>query len=154
VAETTAPVLRLSRTIKASRQRVFEAWTKPDLIAKWFRPTEEIRVVIARADPKQGGEYRIGFQSPDSDQVNIVSGTYVEFDPPNRFVMTWAWQAPNDSFEESYLGQVSKVTIELSETTDGRTELTLTHEGLPTTDICEHHAWGWNGALDFLVGLF
>ncbi len=46
-------------------------------------------------------------------------------------------------------GLETLVTIELHEK-DGGTELTLTHEGLPTPTAREKHEGGWIGCLDGL----
>ena len=48
------------------------------------------------------------------------------------------------------LGKESVVTIELT-ARDGKTELTLKHEGLPSEALAEDHRGGWTGFLDSLV---
>jgi len=40
--------LRVSRTFDAPRERVFQAWTDPEKLKKWFRPDESIAIMLTR----------------------------------------------------------------------------------------------------------
>lgn len=42
------------------------------------------------------------------------------------------------------------MTIELRETGDNETELTLTHTGFAKEDVRDHHNEGWNASMDKL----
>lgn len=149
-AETTdeaaefAEVLRLSRRLKASREAVFRAFTDPAALAKWFGP-EGVQVTDVEIDLRPGGAYSMVFNDADGD-THGLSGVYREIDPPQRLVMTWVWD------NGGMAGVETLVTIELAEAGAG-TELTLTHERLPSQEFLDRHRHGWTSSFACLDGL-
>lgn len=138
-------VLIIRRRYPAPRERVFEAWTNAQHLQAWFRPSDEVRVVTAEVEPREGGVYKIAFRVPDKEALQVVSGVYREFAPPERLVFTWTWEAPSD-----HAGIETLVTIELCEV-DGQTDLVLTHERFPAQEMRDSHQWGWTGVVDNLT---
>lgn len=150
--------LVMRRRYAASPQRVFDAWTKADLLRQWFRPTDRHETFIAETDPRVGGQYRIGMRLPEGAVVKpgeacedhggerqwIVSGTYHDVQPHKKLIFTWQWQSGTDS------GHGTLVTLNFEPTSDGGTELTLTHERLPSAKSKASHEHGWSGCLDHL----
>jgi uncharacterized protein YndB with AHSA1/START domain len=49
-------MLRVKKLIKANRDRVFEAWTTPELMKKWYAP-DDMTVPNATSDLRVGGVY-------------------------------------------------------------------------------------------------
>ncbi len=147
------PSVRLTRWFKAPPQRVFDAWTHQQQIARWLSPNKAIKQVLTQVDARVGGAFRFGYANPDTGHVNTVAGKYLVVDPPRRLVFTWAWLPPHDEFSDQELAFDSTVTVELTNL-DGGTQIILTHEKLPTGPITQRHIWGWTGALDRLVELF
>ena len=133
--------LTVTRFIKASRERVFTAWTTPEQIMRWFGPGNCYPLDVA-VDPRKGGSYRIHMKTDtcsESGEVCVV-GTYREVTPPSRLVFTWAWEnTPGETL----------VTVDLKEV-QGGTNVTITHEGFADTEACNAHEHGWNGSLDKL----
>ncbi len=144
VAEFTE-VLRLSRRLKAPREVVFRAFTDPVALAKWFGP-EGINVANVKVDLRPGGAYSMAFNEADGE-VHGLSGVYREIQPPERLVMTWTWS------HGDMAGIETLVTIDLAEA-GAETELTLTHERLPSQEFRDLHRQGWTSSftcLDQLV---
>jgi uncharacterized protein YndB with AHSA1/START domain len=84
-ASTAAPpTLQVRRTIRAPRQRVFDAWTKTEELKKWHAPGP-LTVTFAEIDLRPGGKYRIHMTEPDGKEL-MVSGVYREIDPPRILV--------------------------------------------------------------------
>jgi len=138
---TTEISLVINRFIKAPRERVFEAWTTPENLMRWFGPGT-CRVLGAKMDPRKGGAYSIQMQTAacgDGEVANIT-GVYREFTPPSRLVFTWQW---DDGKGETL------VTVDLTEV-QGGTNVALTHEGFTDEETRDNHSYGWNGALDKL----
>jgi uncharacterized protein YndB with AHSA1/START domain/predicted enzyme related to lactoylglutathione lyase len=134
--------LRVTRLIKAPRERVFAAWTTPDEIMKWFGP-KTCRVLSAKVDLRVGGEYyfRVDGKMGQLD----LRGVYREVKPPSRLVYTWNWKGhPEVEFGETL------VTVDFVDR-DGATEVQITHEGLPNAEQRDNHNHGWNGCLDKLA---
>src|SRR5262249_11866527 len=60
--ENVALVVR--RTIRAPVERVFDAWTRPEHLRRWWGP-KPVRCTEAEVDLRRGGRYRIANQHPD-----------------------------------------------------------------------------------------
>lgn len=140
--ETT---LRLERTIAASREKVFAAWTKAETVIRWFAPGPAYRCSVPALDARPGGSYRIRLVHSGGNE-HFVGGVYREVSAPSRIVFTWAWEKNPERGE-------TLVTVELFE--DGpRTRLVLTHERFPSIEVRDTHSAGWTGGLDQMVKMF
>ncbi|MFT5115389.1 MAG: hypothetical protein ACI8P9_004740 [Parasphingorhabdus sp.] len=82
--------LLLERVFEAPIQRVFDAWTRPEMLAAWFGP-EGFKVLSADCDLSIGGSYDITILSPDNLQIRHF-GEYVDIASPHRLVFTWILQ--------------------------------------------------------------
>ena len=134
--------IELAKTLKATPDRVFRAWTSADELHAWHCPAD-FKVNFAECDPQEGGSYRIGMIAPDGS-VHIVGGTYLELTKPSQLRMTWAWELGGDPAHCSIL------TIKLTESLSGGTDLLLRHDGLETEESVQNHFRGWTGALNNL----
>lgn len=133
--------LTVRRTVSASRERVFRAWTDPRALRQWCCPVG-FTVAAAEVDLRPGGRYRIAMQPPDAAEPNVAYGTYREVQPPERLVFTWQW-------EGGEMGE-TLVTVEFRDL-GGETEVVLVHERFPAADLRDLHAEGWNACLEHLV---
>src|SRR5262245_40600129 len=84
-----APTLEVRRTIRAPRQRVFDAWTKAEELNRWHSPGPST-VDLAEVDLRVGGKWRIDMRGAGGEAWQ-VHGVYREIDPPRRLVYTWSW---------------------------------------------------------------
>ncbi len=97
--------LVVTRTFKGPAQVVFSAWTKPELIQRWWAPKSfGIALLSCELDARTGGKYRLVFRHPETGEPMPFFGRYVEVVPPKRIVWT------NDEGEEP--GAVTTVTFE------------------------------------------
>jgi uncharacterized protein YndB with AHSA1/START domain len=104
----------VTRTFDAPARIVFEAWTTPELLMKWWTPASfGITFISCEADVRTGGSYRFVMGHPDFDQPMTFHGRYLEVEPPKRIVWT---------NEEGDPGSVTTVTFEER---DGKTHLHL-----------------------------
>jgi len=132
------------RTYNVTREKIFTAWTKPDLVKQWFSPTEDIATPVVEIDLRVGGRYRVGFLKSGEEQIGFVTGEYREVQVPEKLVYTWQWDEPHQ-----YAGCDTLVTVEFLDQ-GSATEVILTHEGISDHTVREHHTMGWNGAFDRL----
>ena len=136
--------LVLTRVLPASREKVFAAWTEEALIKRWFCPQEGMTVPVAEFDVREGGTYRLVVEDTDGKTYS-PSGVYEKIVPNEKIIFSWKWA-------DSEL--ITRVTIELRALGDKETELTLTHEGFPDTEIRDRHIQGWEGCLAKLPDVF
>lgn len=80
----TETSLTISRTINATRERVFQAWTDPAQLHQWWGAGEDFTAPIAEVDLRTGGSYRLGMQAPDQQAPHVVGGVYREVSPPGE----------------------------------------------------------------------
>lgn len=134
------PTLKIRRVIASSPQKIFDLWTRPELMARWMSPYPGAVHCEAVADVRVGGAFRLSIRSADS-QCDI-EGIYVEVERPKRLVFTWCGPPTQ--------GANTLVTLELKALKTG-TELTLTHEKLPTDEVRQGHTIGWANMVDHLL---
>ena len=121
VERTSDRDVLVTRTFDAPARIVFEAWTRPELIAQWWTPKSMDMVMQScEMDVRTGGSYRFVFSHPASAQAMAFFGRYIEVTPPSRLVWT------ND--EAGDAGPVTTVTFEERR---GKTLLVL-HERYPS----------------------
>jgi len=134
----TKPSLVLKRRLKAAPEKVYEAWTKPEQMTRWWGVADSPKPTVAETDLRVGGRFRVQFWGAN-DEHHSVSGTYREVVPNRKLSFSWAWQSTPE--------RESLVTIELNPLTDG-TMLTLTHEQFFDEKARDDHSVGWNMMLD------
>jgi uncharacterized protein YndB with AHSA1/START domain len=76
----------ITRTIDAPRELVFEAWTDPTHMAKWWGP-HQFTNPVCELDVRPGGTWRIVMRGPDG-APHPAKGVYREIIKPERLVMT------------------------------------------------------------------
>ena len=97
--------LVITRTFDGPARLVFEAWTKPELLKRWWAPKSfGISFISCEADVRAGGTYRFVFGHPASERPMQFFGKYIEVTPHSRLVWT------NDEGGEG--GAVTTVTLE------------------------------------------
>ncbi len=138
------PDLILKRRLKAPPAQVFEAWTRPEKMMRWWGVTPHPNKPVAETDVRVGGRFRVQFWG-ESGEHHSVSGIYREIEPDRRLVFSWAWQSTPQ--------RESQVTVDLKSDGSG-TLLTLIHEQFFSEKARDDHRCGWNGALDTLEALF
>ena len=106
--------LVVTRTFDGPARLVFEAWTRPELLKRWWAPKSAgVSLLSCEADVRVGGRYRLEFGHADS-QPMVFFGRYIEVTPHSRLV--WTNEEAGDS------GAVTTVTFEER---DGKTLLVM-----------------------------
>jgi uncharacterized protein YndB with AHSA1/START domain len=96
--------LVVTRLFNGPAHIVFEAWTKPELLKRWWTPKScGISFLSCETDVRTGGTYRFVFSHPSSPQPMAFFGKYIEVVPNARLVWT---------NEENDGGAVTTVTFE------------------------------------------
>jgi uncharacterized protein YndB with AHSA1/START domain len=78
------------RVFDAPRDRVFAAFTDPELIPEWWGP-RSTTTIVDQMDVRPGGAWRFVERSQDGTETGF-RGTYREVTPPERIVQTWEWE--------------------------------------------------------------
>jgi uncharacterized protein YndB with AHSA1/START domain len=131
------------RTIPATPEQVFHAWTDADELLKWFGP-KGVSCIGAEVDLRVGGRYRIGNRFDDG-RVVWIAGEFERIEPPRELVYSW-------NIEPDF-ARPERVVVRF-EPRGQETEVIVVHERMPDAAIRARHAEGWEGCFDGLERLF
>ncbi len=125
----------ITRTFNAPARLVFEAWTKAELMRRWWVPKSAgMTLLSCEMDVRTGGSYRFVFKHPAvPGETMAFFGRYVEVTPHSRLVWT------ND--ESGDAGQLSTLTLE----DHGETTRIVLHEVYPTAEALEAGKGAYDG---------
>ena len=138
---TTSHTLTIERTFRAPARRVFDAFTQPEVMRRWWHAERDWETTAAEVDLRVGGEIRVVMGDPTAGAEYGGGGRYTEIDPPHRLAFTWLWD--DDTTQ--------RMLIEIDfEERDGVTFVRFTHSGLWDEEAVRSHRGGWNGAFDNL----
>jgi uncharacterized protein YndB with AHSA1/START domain len=77
----------------APRRLVFDAWTKPELLMRWFGGPREWKLTFCEIDLRVGGAYRFVTTRDDGNEMGW-GGVYREVVVPERLVCTEVFDDP------------------------------------------------------------
>jgi uncharacterized protein YndB with AHSA1/START domain len=137
--------IRLERSFAGTPEEVFDAWTSPEVLTRWWAAQPTWSSPGCEVDLRVGGRYTLRMRDDDG-RVYAVGGEYREVDRPRRLVYTWCWQGTDGPDP----GVVSLVTVEFLPETDGTT-VVLEHSGLLSEQSRTGHESGWIGVLENLA---
>ena len=140
MTEESGYVVRIERTFAASAEDVFDAWTSPEVMRRWFHCEPDWETPEAEVDLRVGGRVRVLMRQPDGTEAG-AEGEYTLIDRPNRLLMTWIFH--DDPSNEQ------QIELHFSEL-EGSTTVVLVNSGISTDGRRDAQDWGWNGCLDEL----
>ncbi|AMT93245.1 polyketide cyclase [Brevibacterium linens] len=143
-AQAEEPGFTIVREFAAPRARVWEAWTNPDVMARWFHPETLVtpRESVS-VDLRVGGEYTYTMRIPDTGQEFPTAGKYLHIDEPARLDFTWG--SPGD------VDNAPRMSVALEEIDADHTRMTFTLIGLPNDSDSDASAYdGWSSAFNEL----
>lgn len=128
--------LVVRRTIAATPETLFDAWTKPDLLMKWWGP-KNVTCIAAEIDLEIGGIFNITNQLADG-KIMIIHGVFEHIQRPVELIYSWN--------TDKSLGVEEKVTVWFKAKTNG-TEVIVNHERISSDALHQSHELGWQGCL-------
>jgi glutathione S-transferase len=135
MTEAETPRVAVTITIRAPRERVFDAWLTPDRLAR-FLCAGDSHVASVEVDARVGGSFHVVMASDRGRHDH--RGRYLEITRPERLRFSWVSTATNDA------ETIVTVTFE---TIEEGTRVTLVHVGLPDATAAARHETGWQSIL-------
>jgi len=127
--------------IKASPERVFEAWVTPEQMIEWWGEDGLYHVTEWECDLRVGGKWVSRGVGHDGSTFT-VHGEYIKVDRPHALSFTW-----NPDWDPT------ETTVELTfERTTNGTLLSVTHSGFSSGQSRDGHNEGWTRVLGWLRG--
>ena len=133
-------VVRIERTFDAPAAAVFDAWTSPEVMRRWFHPAPDWETPEAEVDLRVGGKVRVVMRRPDGTEAE-AQGEYTLIDRPLRLEMTWTFD------EDPSNRQLIELTFSESE---GSTTVVMINSGISTEERRDAQHNGWHGCSDEL----
>lgn len=150
--ESQGTAFTLRRRFTAPRHRVWEVWTEPAHIERWWGP-EGFTARVEEMDFRVGGRWRHVMIGPDGTEYP-GTGVFLEIEPGVRYVST-------DDFDEGFevpgvdeLPQGMVIEIGFADLEDGGTEVTISARHRTEEDRAAHEEMGaiegWRSMLEEL----
>jgi uncharacterized protein YndB with AHSA1/START domain len=115
-ADPSLPTIRITRDFDAPRDRVFRAFTDPDMVPQWVGPAD-METHLHTWEAQTGGSYRYSMWREGAEVASFY-GSFHEVRPDERLVQTFTWEGAPDG--------VSLDTSLFEDLGDGRTRVTQT----------------------------
>jgi uncharacterized protein YndB with AHSA1/START domain len=130
----------VSLDCRAPRRKVFETWTQPDWLKRWFRADEGFTCRTAEVDLRVGGRFALAMALPGQGDTRFT-GVYQVVRAPEALVYTW---------EGGEGDHVTLVTALFSERGTGA-RVDFTHGVFSSVQSKEQHLKGWLACFDMLA---
>jgi uncharacterized protein YndB with AHSA1/START domain/DNA-binding transcriptional ArsR family regulator len=139
---TRSAVVRIERTYRAPAEVIFDAWTNPEVITRWWHAGPDWETPSADVDLRVGGRLHVVMRDVNGVEYS-GTGRYTVVERPSR--LSWVWHG-----EDGEAGTGSQLDLEITER-DGLTSVVLTHSGLPDQHSAGEFRAGWSLCLDNLA---
>ena len=132
--------LKVTKTISAPIEKVFDAWLDPEMLARFILPMPGMPEPVVENEAKEGGRFSILMQVGENKIPH--SGTYIEINRPEKLVFSW---------ESPFSIDGSTVTLDFKRVEEQITEVILTHVRFPDEESRSDHEGGWGNILEKLM---
>lgn len=154
-AATTKDIV-ITRTFNAPLERVWEVWTQPEHLKKWWGP-KDFTAPHIKNDLRTGGKYVYCMHGPagsEWDKDMYSGGMYKEVVPMQKIVASDHFtdekgniMSPNEAGMPGQWPEEMEVTVTFEAVGSDKTKLTILHKGHPA-DFAGMAQQGWSESLD------
>ncbi len=130
--------LMLTRILNAPREKVYQAWTDPEILKQWFAP-QPWSTSAAQLDVRPGGASLIVMRSPEGNEFPN-RGVYLEVVPNERLVFTDAYTTAWEPAEKPFMTAV----LTFEDAGDGKTRYTARVRHWTVVDREAHEQMGFH----------
>ena len=147
----------VERTFDAPAELIWRMWTDAEHFKQWYGP-KGFTVPVAELDVRVDGKRLVCMESPDGSMKMWTTGEHLVVTANERLVYTESMSDENGAvispsaygMDENTHPTTTEVTVALA-SVDGKTQMTLTHAGLPAE--AQGAGDGWGQAFDKLADL-
>src|SRR5690242_7009577 len=122
--------IRIERRFAAPADVVFDAWTSPEMLRRWYPPGADWETPVAEVDLRVGGRLRIVMRSRDGEEAS-GGGEFREITPPTRLVFTWTWDRTDVA------AGTQLIEVDFTEHPGETTTVVMTNRGLDDEETRE-----------------
>lgn len=140
------PFVVVRHTLRASRGRVFRAFSERRSVGQWLSPSPDVAIEVLHFDFVEGGRFRLQYTMPDGSRP-VVDGSYERIVRPAHLSFTWTWAPP-----DPHANVPTRVLVDFVEHEEAITEVVVRHEQLGSPSHRRRYADGWTATLERLEG--
>ncbi len=140
MTEESGRAVRIERSFDAPAEDVFDAWTSPEVMQRWFHCAPDWDTPEAEVDLRVGGKVEVVMRKPAGSTVH-AQGHYTLIDRPHRLVRTWTFD--DDPSNEQ------RIELSFSES-EGSTTVLMVNSDISTDGRRDAQDEGWHGCFDEL----
>ena len=118
---------------------VWQAWTEPEMMKRWFGSDPRGHVLRASAEPRVGGSFEVTFANSDGSRYTCF-GRYEELQQDAKLVFSWSWR------ERPGASELVRI---LFEPRDGGTLMRFEHVDIDP-ETTHNYAAGWKSTFEKL----
>lgn len=136
------PVVHITHSLPASRDRVFKAWIDKQDLQNWFIPDEGYSVLFIEINSRKNAKFRIVLKDSQGNK-RLFGGIYREFVIPERLDFTWEKNGGGTQQHKTF------VSVQFKEK-DGQTRIELTHDHFSDEKMRDEYEKSWPAMFDRL----
>lgn len=91
MVEPPAASITIAHTFNAPVNDVWQAWTDPEMVRRWWGSHPKGVVTSVALDVRRGGRFEISFQDPSGEQ-HTSYGEYLRVEAITELDFTWSWR--------------------------------------------------------------
>ena len=129
--------IKIERHFSTTLQKVWEAWTDPQVIKLWFGSDPDGIVLDAVLDVKLGGSFAVTFANSNGDEYT-AQGIYQEVELDKKLAFTWGWK------NQAHIKE--SVVVQFQAEKDG-TLMTFEHLDIDA-NTSHNYEIGWRSTFD------
>lgn len=142
---TDDSTLIIERVLQASPQQVYDAWTDPEILVKWWGP-EGMTTPVCEMDVRPDGAWITTMRNSEGGE-HTVSGKYKTLSPPDHLVLSWGWMQ-----EDGTRGHETLVDVRMIAEGD-KTRMIMTQKIFAEKVHRDNHNLGWSSSFNKLENL-
>ena len=136
--------LKVSRRFDAPKERLYEAWIKPEDLLIWWQPVD-LKLIKVENDVREGGAVMYLFKNKEGEETR-VNGIYEKVVPSEKLIFTWNWILPSESMNDGNF----KLSIDFKDFENGGM-VEVEQENFSSEDAIVPHKEGWENAFNDLA---
>ena len=139
------PVVDVIARFRAPREKVFQTWTDPKLIPKWFMAAPGYLPALCEVTLEPLGRWSITVRPSGDVEPSLIGGHFFHVRADRELAYSWNGNIPGGEYH-------TLVDVRFEDAEDGNgSQVRLTHGVFRSDADRQAHAEGWNLCLDGLA---
>ncbi len=140
------PVVDMITRFRAPRDKLFQTWTDPALISKWFMAAPGYLPALAEVSLASLGPWKITVRPGGDTGQSIIHGNFFQVEPGRELAYSWTGNIPGGEY-------YTLVNARFEDADGGGSQMRLTHGVFRSGAHRDAHADGWTLCLQGLAKL-